>query len=395
MDICRLISDFPHPEDIDQFQNQRSSYLLSGAYYISREQRALGDNVAIFTGGGPKHENLGGLEVMRVGNPDNLWLASELLRLKKRECIDVIHGHSTYGFLALSILKHKIGVPIVIHVHATTLGLLNSSFGKVHPPTGIGVRAAAIREKFVFSFADRLVAVSNAVARNLIQWYGIDGSKISVVHNGVDTRLFAPSSKEEAKRSVGLENTRVVLFVGRLSPIKGIDYLMKAAQTILDEFDDVTFLFVGGVPKFMRGHQANPQGLLADINKSYNDANRLRFLGAIPNNLLPVYYSAADLVVTPSLYEAAPKVILEAMACGTPVIATNVGGIPEVISDGVNGLLVPPADSMALSRALSLLLRDDPLRLELGDKAEKTISEQFTWGRAALELKRTYSAIGA
>src|SRR6267378_513893 len=111
MDICRLIAEFPRPEEIDQSQNLRSSYLLGGGYYISKEQRALGDKVSVITGGGPRHENLGGLDVMRVGNPDNLWLASELLRLNRNGGIEIIHGHSTYGFLALSFLKRKIGAP--------------------------------------------------------------------------------------------------------------------------------------------------------------------------------------------------------------------------------------------------------------------------------------------
>ena len=394
MNICRMIADFPRAKDIDEFNNQRSSYLLSGAYYISRAQVALGDNVSVLTGGGPKHESVGGMDVTRVGNPDNLSLAFELLHLRKNDGVDIIHGHSTYGFLALRILKRFIGAPVAMHVHATTAGLFDSHYGRLYPPTGRGAQSAYVREKFVFSFADRLVAVSDNIARALVRLYGIDTSKVVVVRNGVDTSLFRPTPKANAKRAIGLGDERIVLFVGRLSAIKGIEYLIRAAQVILDEFDNVTFLLAGGVPTFMKRGQVDVHGMLAGLQKGSNK-KRVRLLGPVPNNLLPAYYAAADVVVAPSLFEAAPKVILEAMACGAPVVATDVGGVPEVMSNGFNGLIIPPADSNSLSSAISLLLRDESLRSKLGRNAVETVSEHFTWRQTAVKLREMYQVMRA
>ena len=395
MNICRLIGEFPHPADLDQSQNASLDYLLSGAYYMSKEQSALGDHVTVITGGGPKQESLGDLLVRRVGNPDNLWLGSELLRMKKLQELDLIHGHSTYGFLALSLLKRKLGVPLVRHVHATTLGLINSKYGRTYPPSGIRIQTAIMRERLAYSLADRLVAVSERGAQVLTRFYGFDRSKIVVVRNGVDTRLFHPMEKEAAKRSIGLECKRVVLFVGRMSRIKGIEYLLRAARRIIEKFDDVTFLFIGGVPNFMRGQAENPDDLLRHIGGGHSVADKIRFIGPVPNNLLPKYYSAAELVVLPSLYEAFPKVVVEAMACETPVIGSRVGGVPEVISDGTNGLLVPPADVEALFRAISLLLTDESLRQTLGVNAARTINSGYAWRDVAKELRRVYQGLGA
>jgi len=368
---------------------------LSGAYYISKEQNALGDTVTVITAGGPKQESVGDLVVRRVGNPDNLWLGSELLRMKKMDRLDLIHGHSTYGFLALAALKHKLRVPLVAHVHATSLGLMHSKYGRLYPPSGFRFQTAIMRERFAYARADKLVAVSDSVAKDLTRLYGFEQSKIAVVRNGVDTRLFYPIDKESAKTSLGLQRKRVVLFVGRMSRTKGIEYLLQAARAVLDRFDDATFLFVGGVPNFMRGRAESPQQLLRRFGYGDKAADKIRFVGAVSNNLLPRYYSAADVVVVPSLYEAFPKVVVEAMACGTPVIGASVGGIPEVISDRENGILVPPADAPALAQALLLLLTDHPLRLGLGEKAARTISNGYAWKDIARELRLVYQGIGA
>jgi len=143
----------------------------------------------------------------------------------------------------------------------------------------------------------------------------------------------------------------------------------------------------------MGSREGGPDSLLKRVGFAGSETDRVRFLGPVPNNVLPLYYSAADVLAVPSLHEAFPKVVLEGMACETPVIATNVGGIPEVVSEGVNGLLVPPADSDALTSALLRLLRDDALRRRLGVGAAKTIATSYGWNDIAKELRSVYCGI--
>jgi glycosyltransferase involved in cell wall biosynthesis len=200
-----------------------------------------------------------------------------------------------------------------------------------------------------------------------------------------------------------------VLFVGRISPEKGLHVLLEAFQQIARTYPDVELEIVG--PKaappvafiFKLSNDPTVAGLMAHCNGDYLTAleervpaelrQRVSFSGAIPHSVLAARYAAADIYVQPSLIEAFPLPIPEAMAAGVPVVGTRVGGIPEAITDGVTGRLVDSNDAEALAEAIVDLLRDEPSRRSMGQSARARALERFSWEHVAENLLGVYESM--
>jgi glycosyltransferase involved in cell wall biosynthesis len=233
---------------------------------------------------------------------------------------------------------------------------------------------------------DKISTVDQALKHRLIEM-GI--AEVDVLPNGVDSDRFRPVDAATARRELGLPaDNKVVLFVGMLIPIKGIEYLLEAIRVVAHKDENAIFAFVG------EGH------LKSKIVERLEDlADRVVIAGSRPSTETPLWMNAADILVLPSLSEGRPNVVLEAMACGTSVVATPVGGIPQLLQDGKTGLLVPTRDSEALARSLLRLLRNEDLREELARQARDTIlSKGLTWERTAdrfAELYRKLSSVPA
>jgi len=197
------------------------------------------------------------------------------------------------------------------------------------------------------------------------QYPKIDSSLISVIHNSVDTERFSP------RKGRGPPQRDVVLFTGRLIAAKGIKYLVEAIPKVLREYPDAFFVFIGA------GNSLPYQRRLNEMRISEKNFTFLGYLKEASD--LVDYYKASSVYVAPTLYENLPIRVLEAMACGAPVVVSNVCAIPEAVDNGVNGILIQPGSVDELADAISCLLGDPNLRTKMGDNARKTVLEKFDW----------------
>jgi glycosyltransferase involved in cell wall biosynthesis len=206
------------------------------------------------------------------------------------------------------------------------------------------------------------------------------------MYNGVDTNCFCSIQKTESRKKLGLpENRKIVFSVRRLVYKNGIDTLIDSAKLVAIDNPDILFVVAGKGPN---------KGLIEDRIKELGIENNIKLTGFVPDELLPVYYNAADYFILPSASgEGLPLVLFEAMSCGLPVIATTVGGTPEIVDNMKNGVLIPPRDPEAMAHALSDLLENEELTTVIGEKAQKKIRESFSWEENVRQLKEVYSEI--
>src|SRR5512137_2248556 len=295
---------------------------------------------------------------------------------------DLIHSHYWLSGWAARDLRAAWDVSIIQMFH--TLGEMKNRVaqtpGEREKPRRIQVEGDVMR------FADRLVAAT-LLEKSQMSWlYGADPDKISVVPPGVDRSLFRPIPRDEAKCRIDgcprFPERKMILFVGRIQPLKGIDTLMRAMKLVTDQYpawrDQLCVSIIGGDPnpdsEIERAEFERLKQLCADLNIG----DLVTFLGAKDQDTLVYYYSAAEMVVMPSHYESFGMVALEAMACGTPVIASDVGGLADLIRDGETGLHVPNGDPAALARAIARLVEDHELRERLGQQAHR-YAQQYSW----------------
>jgi glycosyltransferase involved in cell wall biosynthesis len=229
-------------------------------------------------------------------------------------------------------------------------------------------------EKKLMRRSDALIAVSKYTVNELTDLYGINKNKVHVIYNGVDTERFKPrSNRVEIRREFGLDpKEKVVLFVGRLYHRKGLETLLRSIPPVLREFINVKFVISG------TGFKQKEENLRM-LSKELGIEDNVTFLGYVPDEKLPLLYSASDIFVLPAIYENFPFAILEAQATGLPVISTNVGGIPEFLVDNENGFVIEPRDPTKLTQKVLTLLQDPKLAKEMGENGRKLIEENFDW----------------
>ncbi|MDP3768677.1 MAG: glycosyltransferase, partial [Dehalococcoidia bacterium] len=207
----------------------------------------------------------------------------------------------------------------------------------------------------------------------------------SVVPCGVNLDLFQPVAKDQARRQLGLrDDDRILLFVGRIEPLKGVDILLGAAAQVQAE-SDCFVLVIGGDSSARDGEMAH----LRDLASQLGIAERVSFLGAVDHERLPIFYSAADVCVVPSFYESFGLVALEAMACGTPVVASRVGGLAGTVRDGETGYLIPWRCPEPFAERLELLLGNDELRRAFGRSGREAV-KRYRWGNVAEAVLAIY-----
>ena len=301
---------------------------------------------------------------------------------------DLIHSHYWLSGQVGWLARDRWGVPLV-HTAHTLAKVKNLALADGDTPEP---RTRVIGEEQVVAEADRLVANTPVEARELIGLYGADPRAVSTVSPGVDLERFTPGSRAAARAELGLREDAIVLaFAGRIQPLKAPDVLLRAAARLLAEHpelaDRLVVLVVGGPS----GSGLEQPRALRELAVSLGIAEHTRFLPPQPGSSLVNVYRAADVVTVPSHNESFGLVALEAQACGTPVVAAEVGGLPVAVAHGVSGLLVPTHRADDWSGALaSLLLR--PQRLaELGLNAVPH-ARRFSWRRTTDALLSTYAA---
>ena len=216
----------------------------------------------------------------------------------------------------------------------------------------------------------------------VVNYCGVDSDNVSVIPPGVDLSRFHPMSQRQSRDYLGYGPGKNILFVGRLEPLKGIDNLFRAVAS-LENLKFITLSVVGG-----DGNSQEKTRLEALVKKMRLNQT-VHFLGPIPQEELPIHYNAADVCVLPSYYESFGLAALEAAACGKPVVASEVGGLPAIVNDGVTGYLVPPKRMDVIAERLCELLEDDLLRVHMGTAA-RIHAESLGWDSSADSLLRCF-----
>jgi D-inositol-3-phosphate glycosyltransferase len=294
---------------------------------------------------------------------------------------DLIHSHYWLSGVAGLRLRETWGAPLVQMFH--TLGRLKNSVAQSDAELEPTLRLD--EEARIVAQADRVVAANVVERAHLVWHYGARTERIAVIPCGVDTDLFQPMDPAKAKDLLELPPDPMLLYVGRLQPIKGLDTLLEA-MTMVPE--PARLLIVGGERDARESaHGAALRGSLAALGLD----RRVHFLSAQPQRRLRLFYAAADATVVPSHYESFGMVALEAMACGSPVVASRVGGLTTTVQEGVTGRLVPEGDAPALAAAITRLLQGSEGR-RLGQQATRWAAEH-RWPCVAEAVCRLYSEL--
>jgi len=298
---------------------------------------------------------------------------------------DLIHAHYWLSGVAALRLKTRWSVPVMQMFH--TLGRLKNRVARTAAEQEPAIRLA--EETRIVGECDRIVAANVVERAELLRDYGASASRIATIPCGVDTDLFTPGDRAEARRRLGLDDRPVLLWVGRMAPIKGLDTLLDTVARLREGGQDMRLLVVGGdADEPTSGHETSLRHRIARLGL----VDSVRFVGPQPQSVLPLYYAAADLTVLPSYYESFGMVALEAMACGSPVIASRVGGLITTIRDGVTGFLVPDGDVGALAERIESLVADPELRWRLGREGVRWAA-QHRWPCVAEAVCKEYASL--
>lgn len=310
---------------------------------------------------------------------------------EKKIKYDLIHSHYWMsGLAAESLAEAWGGTPIVHMFH--TLGEMKNRIARSEDEREGEYRVRGERQ--VLRIADRIVAATIAEVTQLRFLYKAPSDKLVTIPPGVDVSHFYPIPADEAKLYVGLKpDDRMVLFVGRIEPLKGVDTLIQAMSCLqLKESQRVHLAIIGGdpsaSPREMSAEMARLQKLCDDLSVEQT----VVFLGKRDQDRLPYYYSAAELLVMPSHYESFGMVALEAMACGTPVIASEVGGLAYLVRDGETGFTIPDQEPEALCEKMSWLLNDHDLRKQMSERAVE-YAQDYAWEKIAKQIIGVYEGL--
>jgi len=303
---------------------------------------------------------------------------------------DLIHSHYWMSGISALDLKKAWNVPIFHMFH--TLGKMKNRIAR--SPQEMEGEYRIQGEERVINGADRIIAATLAEKAQLEFLYRTDVKKIDVIPPGVDTSHFYPISDDEAKAVIGIpKSDRLLLFVGRIEPLKGVDTLIRALALLrrnglLEQYPH-DLAIIGGDPNASLEEMNSEMLRLQMLCRELGISDLVLFLGKRSQDLLPYYYSAAELLVMPSLYESFGMVALEAMACGTPVVASQVGGLAFLVQDGITGYFVPDGDPEQLAERLSRLIQDPELRRRMGKQAN-VYAQAYDWSKITSHIIQTY-----
>lgn len=273
--------------------------------------------------------------------------------------IDVMHAYNFYGNVFGILPSRLAGTPVVIASIRDRAAYLTPMQERV--------------QRFVCRFADCVLVNAEAI-KDWLTGEGYDPAKIVVIPNGVELDRFArPPDPEGVRRELGIASgAPLVMVVSRLTRQKGLEQFLEAANTLAPRFPDARFVIVG----YANPAERDYEGSLKAMASQFGLTDRVIFTGLRQD--VPGLLAAATVSVMPSLNEALSNVLLESMAAGAPTVATRVGGTPEAIVSGVNGLLVEPGDSPALADAIATLLQEPALARRLGDAARAAIADRYS-----------------
>lgn len=331
-------------------------------------------------------------------SPDDIYehlseFTARLMAFATRHCLhhDCVYSHYWLSGLVAAKLKEAWGTPFAQMFH--TLGHMKErivSTDNIQPNQRITAEIQIVQQ------ADRIIAATPAEQAQLLWLYRARRKKIDVIPPGVNTQRFQPLSELEARSELGFDvECRLLLFVGRIEPLKGIDLVLRAMAEIRDVspelYQQLCFAIVGGDPHDLTDTEMQR---LQSVVSTLGIGDHVRFLGARNQEALPCYYSAATAVVMPSDYESFGMVALEAMASGTPVIASEVGGLAYLVEHGETGYLVPTREPGSLAQRISELISDEERHKQMGHNAVLR-AQYYAWPAIANQLLATFKTLYA
>jgi N-acetyl-alpha-D-glucosaminyl L-malate synthase BshA len=376
--VVQVIPEFPPP-------------LVGGGgyhvYNLARELARRGVDVKVFTLNlgntfffkrTKVETHFGKVQVFRVPASHipkfNYQIAPKLIPLLLKENPDIIHAHGYQVFTTdAALMASKIKkAPLVLTLHG-----FPRSFGNPTHRAHFNLIGKEALEK-----AKKIISVSHMVAREF-KAIGVPKEKIAIIPNGIDLEEYKqlPIGNPFRKRLDIKENEKIVLTIGRLEKIKGFQYLIKALPSIIQEVGSTKLVIAG--PDFNYGSK------LKKLTEETNVQENVIFYGPINGKEKFEAFSAANIVAVPSLYEGFGMLLLEAMAAGKPLVATNTGAAPEIIKNGKNGILAGSGDVEDLAGKIIKLLSDDQLMYLIGQESRKTV-EAFNWEKVSEQIHKLY-----
>jgi len=306
---------------------------------------------------------------------------------------DLIHSHYWLSGVAARSLRAAWDVPFIQMFH--TLGHMKNRVAQSPAEREGDLRIRTETE--LLREADQIIAATPAELAQLQWLYRADVSKVTVIPPGVDLEHFYPRPAEALKTRLGIEpKHKLLLFVGRIEPLKGIETLFEAVAQLRErgacECRHVVLAIIGGDARDVPADENAEMARLKALRERLNIADMVTFLGAQDQDALPEYYAAAEAVIMPSYYESFGMVALEAMACGTPVIASEVGGLAYLVRDGETGFHVPDRDPSLLADRICALLTDAELRRRLGEAAAHH-ARGYGWPIIAERIQAVYEDV--
>lgn len=300
---------------------------------------------------------------------------------------DVVHAHYWLSGWTAMLLKRYWNTPFSLMFH-TTAHMKNI----VSPETEQETSLRAIIEDKLVGIADNIIAANPDEAADLIWRQHCKSEKICTIPPGVDTDLFRPIDQNACREELGIgSGEQMVLFVGRIDPIKGLDTLLGAAAYLKQSSSPARVHIIGG-DLDTAGQPIGPLANFLQQARELGIENRLVCWGSQPQNRLPVFYSAADVVSVPSRYESFGLVAVEAMACGTPVVASRAGGLTFTIEDGRTGYLAPIGNGAEHGARLLTLLENENERHAFG-RAAHASALRFSWSAVATSILHLYERL--
>jgi D-inositol-3-phosphate glycosyltransferase len=292
---------------------------------------------------------------------------------------DLIHSHYWLSGLTGKRLQQWWGIPHVMGFH--TLGAVKNAIGIGEGEPDLRINA----EKELVRDCHRIIASTMKGKKDLIDYYDASPETISVIPCGVNLDLFRPIGRETARCYLGLKEESIILFVGRIIPLKGIDNLLMA-MSYLQRKEGIKLVVIGGDE-----HSQTEVERLKDLSRSLKIQESVIFLGLVKQEILPFFYSAANLCVVPSYYESFGLVVLESLACGTPVVATQVGGAESVIRQGETGYVVRNNDSCHLADQIALLLSTPNGSTDVGTVRTSVVN--YSWSNITEAILAEYRSV--
>ena len=294
---------------------------------------------------------------------------------------DVVHSHYWLSGWLGQRMAERLGIPHVVTFHTLALIKMQSRAGEVEPAE----REVVERETMLS--ADRIVAFSGHERDAMAGLYGADPGKVRLAPCGVDLDRFRPMDQKEVRRQLGLNGEKLLLYVGRVEPLKGLDLLVETAAQMEAGDEGVRMMVVGG------GGPGEPEtDRVRRLAEDRQVDDLIDFVGRVDQEQLPLYYNAADVCLVPSYYESFGLVALESMACGTPVVASRVGGLPTLVHHGHTGYLKPWRCPEAFANSVEMIISSERLQESLGQAARRR-AEMMGWESVAAMISAEYRAL--